>query len=136
MTFLKKFPIVKLVAVFLAGTFLFFSTACSSATARDMNANPPQNGIYEDSPVSPPAKTRTLQENSARNLSKPPASPGEAAQKAAEAVPETAKKVGNKAAKNLKQLPEETKKRAEMIPDKTQEAAEQVKDEARALNQK
>lgn len=134
MTFLKKFPIVKLIAVFLAGTFLFFSTACSSATARDMNANPPQNGIYEDTPVTPPAKARELRDSSARNLRQSPDSPGEAAKKAAEAVPETAKKVGNKAAKNLKQLPEEAKKRAEMIPEKTQEAAEQAKDEARALN--
>lgn len=133
MNFLKKFRFVKLIAVFLAGTFLFFSTACSSATARDMEMNPPQNGIYEDTPVNPPAKARELQENSARNLSKPPESPGTAAKKAAKAVPETAKKVGDKAAKNLKQLPEEAQKRAKMVPDKVQEAKEQAKDEARAL---
>jgi hypothetical protein len=133
MAFLKKFRWLKLIAVILAGTFLFSSTACSSAKARDVSNNPPQNYIYEDSPATPPAKASELKANSERNLRKSPDNPARAVQKAAEAVPSTAKKVGDKAAKNLQQLPEETKKRAEMIPEKTKEAAAQAKDEARAL---
>ncbi|MEC4804246.1 MAG: hypothetical protein SAJ12_05315 [Jaaginema sp. PMC 1079.18] len=133
MNFLKKSRFVKLIAVFLAGTFLLFSTACSSATARDLGENPPQNGIYEDTPVNPPAKAKALKDNSVRNLQKSAENPVSAAKKAAQAAPENAKKAGDTAGRNLKQLSEEAQKRVEMIPGKVQEATEQAKDEARAL---
>lgn len=138
--FLKRFQMGRIIAVFLAGTLLLFSTACGGSnvlakTSDQIREEVPSTGVnneykggmndYRDvdarqSTKAADAKAKGLVDNAERNLTNRTGNPAEAVKRAINDAPDSPKEVG----RNVKQG-------ADKIGDKIQRNAQEFGENAK-----